>query len=302
MIKSLYALILITFCNLAYAADQYSLYASGDIKQIEDLLKNGTFDGNGSHCHLQRALSEEKIDEETGIKILRLLNEYNQINLNKLIYYSGYDKNFSLKILRTAHELGGDVSYVDNHDGQNSLMLTIFYNNVSVAKCLIELGANVNYRSKEGHLVCMAAHYRTYEILWLLLANGANIRVIEVGGIVFLNHLKNDPKLLNLVKEFIVYAVKLDDLSKFKGAQNALLLAAYMHGAPLHFNTTTVIQFLMSKGARFTSAEYESHFNKLIADKPEVLEAIKEYKNLLAQNVDKTFGLIPDLANIVAQY
>ena len=43
-------------------------------------------------------------------------------------------------------------------------------------------------------------------------------------------------------------------------------------------------------------------FNNLIADKPEIHTVVKDYKNLLAQNVDNASDLIPDLAKIVAQY
>jgi hypothetical protein len=287
-------------------------FENGDIKQIEEQLKN--YDKKidpDMHDYLLKAKSAQKFNKDQVIAILDLMIEYDALNIDKLLLHASCNDKH-LDILQIAHELGGDINYSEPDAGGTPLMFAALDNSLNIAKYLIRSGVNLNWSCDSGRTALHIAHVEwnlmnvknNPEMIKLLLVNDADITIADNtdNNKTFLDQIEYCPKLQEFIKNFIVEVVNMDDLSDFKGAQNALLLAAYVHGNPLNFNTGTIIHFLLSKGAHFTSEKYELLFNNLIADKPDVLEAVKNYKHLLAQNVDKASDLIPDLANIVAQY
>jgi len=99
----------------------------------------------------------------------------------------------------------------------------------------------------------------------------------------------------DIAEIFIDYILNAKNLDQIKGAENALLIAAYL-------NRVDLVGQLLRKGVWFRSAKNEQYFNNLIADKPEMHAVVKQYKKDLANAISEQTGFIPDLTNIVAKY
>jgi len=130
--------------------------------------------------------------------------------------------------------------------------------------------------------------------IYLLLFHDADIIITNNDHISFFTYLE-EPEILKIASEFVIDILNKNNLNEAKGTQNALLLTAYL-------NISGGIQQLLEKGVWFNSEKYELYFNNLIADKREMYEIIKNYKNEVAQQIYTRTELIPDIANIIAEY
>lgn len=100
-----------------------------------------------------------------------------------------------------------DVNVIDNNrDKWTPLFYAVFNNHIKMTKCLIDLGANVNYKDIGGNIPLQYANFISagnMEIAELLLKNGTDINVMFNGRNTQLHIavLNSDIKLIKLLMD-----------------------------------------------------------------------------------------------------
>jgi len=213
-------------------------------------------------------------------------------------------------IAKTLISLGADVNLGSNEEGypitnvQVDNHLGVLEKSFEIFKLLISVGVDINKQDDRGSLLLKTADKLTNnyqaekqtirkKIMYLLLLNGADLE-LGTRNMTFYNYL-NVPNVKEVVDEFIKAILNANNFDQIKGAENALLIAAYS-------NNTDLVDQLLRKGVRFRSEKNEKYFNNLITGKPEMHEVVKQYKKDLSSAISEPTGFIPDLTNIVARY
>lgn len=284
-----------------------SAIKAGNIEKIQNLLSSGV---NANETFHVLILGFQKshgcnLDETTGRQIGRLLLQYADINkviggraaLNEAAYYGIPEAVELLVYLDADLNIHDDIS---NDTPLTEASRAFFSNEKSnyllIVNTLLKAGADINLTNKFGNSALIrATESNNLEIVFLLLMNGADTTIKNNKNEIFFTFLEKQ-QILNVAKEFIEYLVNSDEnIAEYTGAQNALLIAAYL-------NDANVVKALLEKGAWLSSEKYVLYFNNLIADKPAIHEVIKQYKKSVAKEISENTNIIPDIANIIAEY
>lgn len=178
-----------------------------------------------------------------------------------------------------------DINQLDAN-GNTPLIWAIMNHNFLLASILIEFGADLdkfNLKGENPIIIAMEKFNNSgswsdefQNIIELLLMNGANI-VFPDNVYPNFFHYFGKPKILSKITfKFITDILKAKDVDKIKGAENALLIAAY-------FNDPGFIQKLLLHYVFFRSKKNEQYFNKLIAGRIPI-NIIKEHQMRLLRN------------------
>ena len=308
---------------------------SGNLQEIEKLLQHGVQDSAKAFYYLVCAMDPKNAmlnfqqAEQIGanLRILYGLDINHQIIDLELGMFKDRIKATPLYAaaslgnvlgVKLLIELGADVNKQDEISKSTPLLVgtksemfcqgsTKYTRELEIFNLLINAGADINLQNSLGYTILSKNSYdldkTTYfeekiEImkimLFKLLLLGADTTLYNYKKETFFDHLQH-PATLKVAQEFIKYILEAEGVDEIKGAQNALLIAAYL-------NEPNLVNALLRKGVWFNSEKYKQYFNNLIADKPEIHAIVQQYKLERGYVISQIPELIPDISNIVVQY
>ncbi|MDR3647096.1 MAG: hypothetical protein P4L22_06155 [Candidatus Babeliales bacterium] len=247
---------------------------NGSLKDIENLLKNGV-NACRAFLDLTRAIYHNK-----GV-FADTVDDWN----------NRFDLNFKLAedIGKLFIMYGVDINQFGFDGNHTALYDAILQKNYRAVFLLIKLGADVNISTHPGriqNLVCFLISdfsSLSQELFNLLMNSGLDI-VSSYENKTFFDQLKT-PKILKYVRGFLNFMedeLKDSPAEVVKGAENALLIAAYL-------NDVDLVTRLLHYGVVCNSEKYYTFFDNLIEDRPEIQLLVRQY-NL-------TTNTIPSSAN-----
>jgi len=283
--------------------------AKGNLQEIRDILLKphlyNEFDDQNPEGYLLAAMSDKnkygKLDESKAGQIFVLMQSHEKpIDINKLIKLAADSGIY--EGVKLAYKYKANLNCKEYWTGNTPLISAILGWNIAniekpeylkIIEYLIESGADLNLQNNQGNTALIqAAKGNKMHIVNLLLKNGADITIFNNENKTFFDYLIAHAKL-SFLYDFIYYILNAEYVEEIKGAQSALLMAAYL-------NDAYKINALLRKGVWFKSEKYELYFNNLIADKPRIHAVIERYK------VDRFRKILgdhenPRMANVTAQ-
>ncbi|MDR3646518.1 MAG: ankyrin repeat domain-containing protein [Candidatus Babeliales bacterium] len=254
----------------------------GRLSKIEELLNSGV-DTKSVFEYLLNFMQIKRVSIELAEKIGELFIKHNididQIFLGSTVFDKAINMS-ELEAVKLLIKLGADINKQDL-DGNT---------------VLIELSGELGYEFEDENSITQNFKRR---MLFLLLLNGANLTIANNDNETFFDYLQENVEVQNVVNEFIDYILDAEGVNDIKGAENALLIAAYL-------KEPNLVNALLRKGLWFKSQENHYYFNNLIADQPDIQALVNQYKlehhylitNTLLDNTE----LVPDLINVVHEY
>lgn len=180
-----------------------------------------------------------------------------------------------IEVIKKILENNFDIDLTDKQ-GITGLNFAVAYNQFNVVRFLIEKGANLNIKDKNGWSPIITASQLLKdktEIVKYLIQNGANINQVDKDGFSAL-HIAIENNYFNVAKLLIIKGIDISIKTKLD-KETAL------HKA-VRSNNFELVQLLLDKGAKISEVNYENLSALQIAESEssnDIYEILKDYSN-----------------------